>query len=149
MLLFVLLFWMILIYAPFIEEDIRLALFQMPSCKTPGIDGMPALFFKKFWGFLSREVVKLCLNVLNEGGALESSINHTLISLIPKVGDPRRVTDFRLITLCIVIYTIISKAIKNRLKLILPDVITESQNAFVPQPQIVDNIICAQEVITP
>jgi hypothetical protein len=73
--------------------------------------------------------------------------NDTMIVLIPKFDDPERITQYRLISLCNVVYKVISKMFVNRLKLILPDIICEQQSAFVTRRLITDNIFLAYESI--
>lgn len=91
-------------------------------------------------------VITTCLHTLNEGGNL-APLNHTFIALIPKVKKPRKVNEFRPISLCNVIYRIIAKVMANRLKKILNDIISPIQSAFVPNRLISDNIIIGYECL--
>lgn len=66
-----------------------------------------------------------CLSFLYEGGDLRK-INHAQVVLIPKVKVPLRVGDFRPISLCNVIYKIITKVLANWLKPILQEIISSN-----------------------
>ena len=73
---------------------------------------MPPLFFQTYWLDIGMDIIELVLSSLNSGSLLKS-VNHTFITLIPKVKNPERVTEFRPIGLCNVIYKITSKVIAN------------------------------------
>ena len=72
-------------------------------------------------------------------------LNHTFISLIPKVKNPELVSEFRPISLSNVLYKIFSKVLANRLKKFLPTLITEHQSAFTKSCLISDNVLVAFE----
>lgn len=74
------------------------------------------------------------------------TLNHTHVRLIPKSTEAKTVADYRLIALCN-IYKIISKLLANRLKQVLPDLISENQSAFVQERAITNNILISHEVL--
>ena len=130
----------------FTVDEIKVALFQMGPTKAPGPDGMSALFYQKFWHLMGDNVVSAVLDYLNPGVMLPD-INHTNIVLIPKVKNPKKMSDFRPISLCNVIYKIIYKVLANRLKQILPAITSPTQSAFVLGCLIIDNILVAYEML--
>ena len=105
---------------PYSSEEVRTALFQMGLTKAPGPDSMNAIFYKKkIWHIVRTGVTNAVLDFLHTSHMVPD-INYTHIVLIPKVKKPKKMADFRPISLCNVIYKIISKVLANRLKLILP-----------------------------
>ena len=74
-------------------------------------------------------------------------MNDTYICLILKVKSPRKITEFRPISLCNVVYRLISKILANRLKRVLDAVIDELQSTFVPGRLITDNVLVAFETM--
>jgi hypothetical protein len=131
---------------PFQRQEVDHAIKQMGPLKAPGPDGMSPIFYQTFWDSVGNDVSSAILSCLNSGNILKS-INHTYITLIPKKQNPTKVTDFRPISLCNVIYKILSKVLTNRLKSILPHIISETQSAFVPGRLITDNILVAFETL--
>ena len=127
------------------EEEVKEALFNIGDLKAPGPDGMSAVFFKRFWHLVGNTITEEILKFLR-GGQMPEGWNDTMIVLIPKTANPQSMKDLRPISLCNVIYKVISKVIANRLKCILPDIISPNQSAFVPGRNISDNILSAYEL---
>lgn len=84
------------------------------------------IFSKKNWPTVGLEVYKAVLLSLNSG-IMNKDLNSTNIALIPKTKDPKSVMDFRPISLCNVLYKIISKVLAKKLKRILPYIISPSK----------------------
>lgn len=70
-------------------------------------------------------MVDFCLDVLNQGKEIHD-INKTNIMLIPRVGAPRSIRQYRPISLCNVIYKIISRMLVNRFRQVLDLFIDET-----------------------
>ncbi|XP_074292053.1 uncharacterized protein LOC141618891 [Silene latifolia] len=118
----------------------------IPKDKSPGPDGYTSQFFKDAWDIIGDEIGGAIMNFF-ESGKLLSQINSTVITLIPKVDRPTNVTHFRPISCCNVIYKTISKLLCNRLALVLPDIISRNQGAFVKGRSILENILICQDLV--
>ncbi|EPS69207.1 hypothetical protein M569_05561, partial [Genlisea aurea] len=90
---------------PFTREEIWPVLKDMKPLSAPGPDGFSPIFFQRFWPIVNEQVSDAVLRLLN-GRVMEGNLNHTHIVLIPKVRQPRSVSQFRPISLCNVVYKI-------------------------------------------
>jgi len=103
-------------------------------------------FIKDFWEELKTNVMRF-ISDFHRNGKLTRGINTTFIALIPKVENPQRLNDFRLISLVGCLYKILSKVLANCLRMVMSSVISESQTAFVKDIQILDGILIFNEVV--
>ncbi|KAB2611268.1 hypothetical protein D8674_019300 [Pyrus ussuriensis x Pyrus communis] len=110
------------------NDEIKFSLFQMHPIRAPRLDVCDGVRF-----------------ILSSGRMLRK-INYTHVTLIPKKLDPTSMTQLHPISLCNVIYKICSKVLTNRLKVILPDIVSPSQSAFIPGRLISDNCLVASEI---
>eukprot|EP00253_Pinus_taeda_P031815 PITA_31815 len=105
---------------PVTEEETEEAMKEMQNGKAQGPDGFNVDFFKACWRIVKQDILE------------------------EKATSPDR---FQPIALCNVIYKIISKVIANRLKPLLPTVVSEEQTGYVEGRQILDNRIQAHETV--
>ena len=125
---------------PISNMEIEDTVFQLGSHKAPGLNGIPAFFFQHFWDIVKPDVIST-VQVFFHSGSLGRSLNHTLITLIPKISFPQEVSHFKPISLCNVLYKVISKIMVNRLKPFMDSIISPYQNAFIQGRNISDNIL--------
>ncbi|GJZ84343.1 RNA-directed DNA polymerase, eukaryota, reverse transcriptase zinc-binding domain protein [Tanacetum coccineum] len=94
---------------------------------------------------ISNDEIKKALFEIDDNKAPE--VNATLIALVPKSTTPQKVSDFRPIACCNVIYKCISKILTNRIKTALSHIVDDNQSAFIPGRAITDNILLVQELL--
>lgn len=127
-------------------EEIRKVLFAMPSNKSPGPDGFPVEFFKSSWSVLSHDFITSVQSVF-KFGFLPKGVNSTILALVPKKLESYEMRDYRPIACCNVLYKVVSKIVANRLKRLLPQIISETQSAFVKGRLLMENVLLASELV--
>ena len=130
----------------FSEEEIKRAVWECGSEKSPGPDGLNFKFIKQFWHILKLDII-IFLYEFHANGIFPKGGNASFIALVPKVPDPQNLYEFRPISLIGCVYKIVAKLLANRLKRIMPDIIDERQSAFVAGRQLLHSAIIANEVV--
>ena len=130
----------------FLANEVQQALKQMAFLIALGSNGMSPIFYKSFQHIVDDDVTTTVLNALNSDN-VHDSLNSTFISLVPKIKNPKKVLNFRPISLCNVVYKLIAKVLINRLKLILPHIEFDSQSVFLSGRLINDNVLVAFETL--
>jgi hypothetical protein len=107
-----------------------------------GPDGFPACFFQRNWEVLKADVMTAVRSFF-QTGRMPEGVNETVIILLPKKDEPEHMRDFRPISLCNVIYKVVSKCMANRMHLLLNDIIAPMQSTFILGRIITDNALIA------
>lgn len=125
-----------------IEETIN----QYGETKSPGPDGFNFLFLKHNWKVLKNDVNNAVRWFWKEG-KIPKGCNASFIAPVPKKQTPLDLDDYRPISLVDCVYKIISKILANRLKIVLPKIIDNTQSAFIKGRGLLDSILVANEIV--
>ncbi|CAB4268374.1 unnamed protein product [Prunus armeniaca] len=131
---------------PVSDTEIVEAVKALHPTKSPGPDGFTGSFYQHYWEVIGADVI-MAVKSFFETGRMSREINRTFIFLIPKSENPTKITQWRPIALCNFLYKIISKVLTNRLKQVLPSVVSLNQSAFVQDRMIMDNILIVHEIL--
>ncbi|GJR94726.1 RNA-directed DNA polymerase, eukaryota, partial [Tanacetum coccineum] len=126
--------------------EIRNAVWGCGENKSPGPDGFTFEFFKRYWDLIGTDFCGAVKSFF-DCGTFPRGNNASFIALIPKVADAKFVTDFRPISLIGSIYKVITKILADRLSLVISDLISDTQSAFVANRQILDGPFIMNEVL--
>lgn len=120
----------------------------MANNKSPGSDGFTAEFFKVFWKNLGHFIVR-SLNHGYEIGELSCTQKQGIITCIPNEGKSKfHLSNWRPISLLNVIYIIGSGCIAQRIKHILPKIISADQTGCIPGRYIRENTRLVYDIMS-
>lgn len=129
------------------DEEIINQLNKLDIHSAPGPDGITNRVYKKL-GPVIVPIIKAMMNYMLEGNELPKQFKEGIVITIYKgKGDPLDLSNRRPITLLNNDYKILSGILNNRLLLLTPNIIQNSQTRFVPNRFIIDNIITVNELI--
>ena len=128
------------------KDEILSVVRDMEGDKAPDPDGFSMAFFNHCWSVVERDVLAI-FEEFYQHCKFEKSLNATFIALIPKKNDASNIRDFRPISLVGSLSKILAKVLANRLKVVLDQLISKSQNSFVGGRQILDSVLISNECV--
>ncbi|GKV50356.1 hypothetical protein SLEP1_g57064 [Rubroshorea leprosula] len=127
-------------------EEVKQVVWDCGGDKSPGPDGFSFHIIKSIWNVIEKDIVDF-VQEFSRNGKLVRGLNSSFIVLIPKKDNPIDLKDYRPISLIGSLYKILSKVLANRIKKVLPKVISGTQSAFLGGRQITDGILILNEVV--
>ncbi|KAM4796088.1 breast cancer type 2 susceptibility protein [Rhinophrynus dorsalis] len=113
---------------------------QLPSGKSPGVDGLPPEWYKAYSEVSAPHLLNAFLLALDTG-ALPPSMNSASVVLIPKLGkDPMLCDSYCPISLLNTDTKILAKALANRLNQVLLKIVHLDQNGFISGKSTMHNL---------
>lgn len=126
--------------------EILAAIKALNPDSAPGPDGYNGHFFLQNLEVLRADITSFILDFFR-GATIPASAGATVLTLIPKVPHPTSFGEMRPIGLCNFSYKILSKLLNERLRLVLPGLISHEQAGFVAGRSIHENIALATEML--
>lgn len=121
------------------DQEVLKALMQLGPNKSPGPDGFNAKTIQDNWNYFGPAVMNEVLEIFRTGH-MSSQVARSNLVLVPKIEKATEVTHFRPISVCNVIYKLISKIISIRIRPFIG-------GCIVPGREISDNVILLREVL--
>jgi hypothetical protein len=115
---------------PFSLEEIKNALFEMRVNRAPGPNNIPIEFYQHCWDIVKFDIVNLFSAFHNDSLDIQR-INYGIITLLPKVSEADRITQYRPICLLWCIYKLITKVLTIRLEPLSDKLFSRNQNTFI------------------
>ncbi|CAI5481266.1 unnamed protein product [Closterium sp. Yama58-4] len=128
------------------EQEVKVALKGLPAGKAPGQDGLPKEFFERNWELLGPAVMKE-VRTFESTGVLSESFTTAVTILLHKKGDRGDLGNYRPITLLSFFYKLLAKVLANRIKVVLPKVISGNQFGFLPGRSLADAVSLVADAI--
>ncbi len=119
----------IILDAPLTVAELDQSIDKCNVRSAPGIDGYSNMFIKQFWRYFRIPLHKYALCCYDKG-LLTTNFRSASIKLIPKKGNSTQLKNWRPISLLSNMYKIISRAINNRLNLVVNRICSRAQKGF-------------------
>ncbi|KAI4883755.1 hypothetical protein NFI96_007667 [Prochilodus magdalenae] len=121
-------------------QELTTAAQEQTSGRAPGIDGLPAEFYKHFWGTIGEDLFAVFKCCFSEG-RLPVSSSRAVLSLLPKAGDLGLLKNWRPVALLCSDYKILAKCLSNRLKSCMHSIVHDNHRTIMDIPPLVRDVI--------
>ncbi|KAE8807885.1 retrotransposon unclassified [Hordeum vulgare] len=118
----------------------------MKACSAPGPDGLPVVFFHRFWETVGPVIMPM-FHEFYIGTLDMDRINFGVIALIPKVVGASDIPQFHPITVINVLARIFDKVYATRLSRVAERIAHPLQSAFLKGRRIHDGILALHEIV--
>ena len=132
---------------PISLDEIKKSIKDQNNNKTPGIDGIPADFYKVFAELLAEDLLEV-FSFCTTNKTLPISSRRAIITLLPKSGDLGFIKNWRPVSILCSDYKIYSRLVLNRLKPYLSHIIHSDQTYAIPTRNIHHNLHLLRDAIS-
>ncbi|KAL8123355.1 hypothetical protein AgCh_011356 [Apium graveolens] len=129
----------------FSMEEVEWALTSLSPEKSPGPDGFNIGAIKSMWSVLKGKLFQSLVK-FSQSGSIPAVMNSSFIALVPKVVQPRSVSDYSPISLINSSSKILTKLIVERLNVVMDKLVSKNQFGFIKGRQSSDSILLINEV---
>ncbi|XP_058111210.1 uncharacterized protein LOC131254230 [Magnolia sinica] len=125
--------------------EVKKAIDSILTGATARPDGFSSVFFVSCWDTVGRDIQNAIIH-LCQGGNIPRFVTTSLICLILKKQSPKKLSDYRPISLCNCLYKILANIVATRLSDILPSIMSMEQGSFILGRLISENIALSQKL---
>nr|CAD1827918.1 unnamed protein product [Ananas comosus var. bracteatus] len=134
------------LHLPFTVDKVKSAIFSSAPDKAPGPDGLPMLFYQRFWSILKDDIMEV-FETFYDGSCNLTGLNSSWICPIPKKKDVATAKDLRPISIVHSMPKLISKVLAAHLQSFMNQLINPFQAAFIKGRYILDNFLTAHILV--
>ena len=127
------------------KEEIKKAIMETENNKTPGLDGIPYEFYKTHVEEIAEHLADIFNELLNNDDIKIQCLG--MMKLIPKKGSPEDLNNWRPVNITDCDYRIMSKVLANRLKKVLPSILSVNQRGGLENRKTADVLANIRDVI--
>lgn len=129
------------------EEEIDEAIDQLSKGKSPGLDGLSSEFYKAFKNILTPILYEIYCVIFKKEQLCESMKKGMIKIIYKNKGDKEDLKNYRPLSMLNTDYKILAKILANRMKKVIPNIITTNQAYSVLNRDISDTVCNIRDLV--